>query len=184
MHSTEVLSSQEPEEIRQSIELTRAGLTQKIETFKSVIEGDVADAKDFVREKVEDVKSTFDLARRVRRNPWQFVGASLAVGCVLGAILFRSHRTSTFTQDNGSSSLGGTTPSLSLGTDLFGIEGSTNNRATEVVRSKIASPREPATAGLFSRYSAEISEIQSLAVGALIGAVLDLAKTSVKKSFK
>jgi hypothetical protein len=41
---------------------------------------------DAVKEKVQAVKRSFDLPHQVRQHPWPMVGASIAVGFVLGKL--------------------------------------------------------------------------------------------------
>jgi ElaB/YqjD/DUF883 family membrane-anchored ribosome-binding protein len=100
---------QEPEVIREQMEVQRAALDQKLEvlenkivqtveeareavadTVQTVREGvhdSVASVRDTVQTSVASVKETFNLEAHVRRHPWAMVGGSVVAGFVAGRLL-------------------------------------------------------------------------------------------------
>lgn len=100
-----------PDEIEREMLQTRESLTEKVEALEhqfagtvQQVAGTVEAVKSFVSaapETVSDtvkqaaaavsesVKETFDITGHVRRHPLTAVGAAAALGCVVGAIIFR-----------------------------------------------------------------------------------------------
>jgi hypothetical protein len=64
------------------MEQTRSALTDKLE----MIEQRVTHRIDGVKEKIQNVKRTFDLPHQVRQHPWPMFGASVAAGMVLASL--------------------------------------------------------------------------------------------------
>lgn len=79
-----------PEVMRQRIEETKAGLTDKIDTLENRFGGTVETVANMVENTVDAVQSVgeiFDIPLQVRRRPWTMVGGSVAVGFLIGRLL-------------------------------------------------------------------------------------------------
>lgn len=74
------LSEQSPEEIQQQIEATREALKEKISSLEMGISDTYQEAKSSVKEKLEDVKSVFDVKQQIINHPIAFVSILLAAG--------------------------------------------------------------------------------------------------------
>jgi len=105
---------QDPEMIRQQMEMQRAALAAKLETLENkiveTVEGareavaetvqtvkegvrdSVSTVKETVQNSVESVKETFDLRLQVERHPWAMIGGAVAVGFAAGYLLNRAQR--------------------------------------------------------------------------------------------
>ena len=105
---------QDPEMIRQQMEMQRAALAAKLETLENkiveTVEGareavaetvqtvkegvrdSVSTVKETVQNSVESVKETFDLRLQVERHPWAMMGGAVAVGFAAGYLLNRAQR--------------------------------------------------------------------------------------------
>jgi hypothetical protein len=81
----------EPEEIRRSIDETRAALTEKlgalgeqitqsVESTRATVEGTIDTVRSTVEETVDTVKHTFDVRYQVDRHPWIMMGLAFGVG--------------------------------------------------------------------------------------------------------
>ncbi len=87
-----------PEQVREDMEVTRASLTEKLETLEHRVVGTVEAAQhkvehgvDAVRETVENVKRTFNVKHHVEERPWLMLGASVLTGYALGQFIMAGH---------------------------------------------------------------------------------------------
>jgi ElaB/YqjD/DUF883 family membrane-anchored ribosome-binding protein len=81
------------QEIRQQIALTRASLTQKLESLERQVKVTIDTSAESFKEKVDQVaqsiKQTFDLRQQLEQHPWLTVGGSFVVGYLAGSLLLR-----------------------------------------------------------------------------------------------
>lgn len=72
----------------QSITETVSGTVEAVKSFVATAPETVGDTVKQAAEAVKErVMETFDISGHVRRNPWAAVGASAALGCVVGYLL-------------------------------------------------------------------------------------------------
>lgn len=108
------MDRESPELIEQQMQQTRASLTEKVSALENQVLGTIQNATDAVQSTVESVKaavhdvsatvkdtvsesvhtvrdqvkSTLDISRQTRENPWAMVGGAAAVGFAAGYFLF------------------------------------------------------------------------------------------------
>jgi ElaB/YqjD/DUF883 family membrane-anchored ribosome-binding protein len=173
-----------PEVIRQQMDDTRASLSEKLEaledkvmdtvqgattavaatvdTVKETVQETVSTVKETVQDTVQTVRDTFDLPLQVRRHPWPMVGASVALGYGLGALLPR----------------------------LEGARQSRRVEPPAPAAANYVPPRHEATAAsanhrptflskVSEAFASQIDKVQGLAVSALLGATRDALAQSL-----
>jgi hypothetical protein len=135
-------------------------VTDTVETVKGTVEGTVESVKESVQGTVDTVKDAFDFASHYDRNPWLFVGGSVAVGFLVDRMMpppramIREAR----------HAFQGVTSSFGGRSDGNGAH---------------AYAAAPAAAGpgwmeqLTGSFSGEISRLKSLAIGTALGLVRD-----------
>jgi ElaB/YqjD/DUF883 family membrane-anchored ribosome-binding protein len=173
MNEVRELAEQDPEVIRQQIDVTRSSITSKLEALEEQVVGTVQAAKETMQETIENVKETveetvstvketvqdtvstvketFDMHRQVERHPWPMVGGSLAVGLVTGIVLGR------------------TKPRPSLPPEP----------RYEPRPSGFAPAVESQRPALFDRFHEEIDQVKGLALGFALGMLRDVIKENV-----
>jgi len=102
---------QEPEVIRQQMEVQRASLAEKLDTLenkivetvqgareavaetvqtvKESVQSSVETVKDTVQSSVDTMRETFDITQQVQRHPWAMFGGSVALGFAAGWLVNR-----------------------------------------------------------------------------------------------
>ncbi len=90
----------EPEVTRADMDETRAALSEKLETLEhqvvdtvqgasNAVADTVESVKDAVHDTVVNVKDALNLHLQVKRHPWGVLAGSIALGYLLGYLLFR-----------------------------------------------------------------------------------------------
>jgi ElaB/YqjD/DUF883 family membrane-anchored ribosome-binding protein len=158
--------SDEPEVIRQQMAETRSALTEKLQTLEQQVVETVSDANtavagtvETVKDAVQDtVKDTFDVPLQVQRHPWAFVGGSVALGYLGGALL---------DQRNGGQRRDVPAPSRDYARTDNDLKGGAGTEAGGV------------TGWVSKEFSPEIAKLKALAIGALIGVARDAVVPSL-----
>jgi len=166
----------ECEHIERQIDETKASLIGKLEALETQVAevvqtttetvsetvGAVKETVNTVKEKVQDAGEYLNLRRQAEKNPWTVFGSSVVAGCLAGYLLGGRSRTSTRGQ-----------------------------RPRSVVddRAEPSSPRAEATARPEPRpepaeekhswLREQLGNLSGLAIGALMGAVRDLAASNM-----
>jgi hypothetical protein len=169
--------------IRQSMEQTKRRLTQSLATLETQVTEKVQHAgtavnatAEAVQEAVHSVGKAFDMERQFRRNPWLFVGGSVAIGYVATELL----------RDGNSNRSVVTMPTSSDGTN--GACGQTSdqpekahegNGATGTAQAAMASIGEVTNGVAHPNGSSIGSELRRVAMGAFSGIAQDLVARSV-----
>jgi len=192
--------AEEPDVIRQEIDVTRESLTEKldllegqvkdavstvtdtietvknsvestVETVRSGVENTVDSVKTSLSDTVDSVKESFDLSRQVDRHPWGAVGCSLLAGVAAGYLLGGSR------QRRASYSQG--IPGME-----YLIPGYQPARPAEAPRQEVAQERSHAAfmPTLLGALEGELDKIKQTAIGALIGIARDALKESLPPS--
>jgi hypothetical protein len=173
--------AEEPDVIRQQIDVTRSSLTEKLESLENEVRGTVEGAKARVENTIESVKSTvknvkrqFDLRYQVDRHPWAMMGASVVAGYLAETVLsphLKGRRFSTAPMPSEVAAMGAMAP------EAFEGDG---HRA---VRAAPIPPERPAGSGLvnwfLNQFHDEIQEAKGVAIGATMGLVRDVVKQSL-----
>jgi ElaB/YqjD/DUF883 family membrane-anchored ribosome-binding protein len=84
MDTTQAVNSSSPELLREEIERTRASLGEKLETLETEVRSSVHDASETVRERIEGMRSIFDVKQQIQAHPWTSVGIAVGVGYAIG----------------------------------------------------------------------------------------------------
>lgn len=98
-----------PDEIRQNIEETRASLDQKLHALENNVQNQVQNVKENVQSTVANVKEKLTPGHYIETHPWACFGAAVGVGFLLGQVANSAadHSPSfrRFKNDSGASSL-------------------------------------------------------------------------------
>jgi ElaB/YqjD/DUF883 family membrane-anchored ribosome-binding protein len=156
--------------VAEKIEPVAAAVERVTEAAAEIVENvkeTVQDVTEKVEKTVTRVSSVFNLQQHTERHPWMVVGAALTAGCLLGTSMIRRVRH------------GRQAETTHAGTrQKHGRDGG-NGRShrTESEPEKRARQSDtPRKEGLFTE---EMRRLKELAVGALMGAVRDLAKRAI-----
>jgi ElaB/YqjD/DUF883 family membrane-anchored ribosome-binding protein len=187
----------ESEMIRQQMDETRAALTDKIETLehqvvdtvqaastavsetvgsvKEIVHDSLQTVKDSVHDTVETVKDTFDIQRQVDRRPWTMFAGATALGFLGGYLLRGSNgREARITEKSESLA-----PSAKARTAVI-RNGAPKRRdaaaSTAIHESDAATTADKPSwvSNVGDTFHAEISQLEQLAVGTLLGIVRDI----------
>jgi len=182
--------AQEPEEIRQEMDVTRDALTEKIgllekqvvetvqeatdgvretvQSVKSAVEDTVQTVRDTVGDTFDSVKESFNLAAQVQRRPWVVMAGGVGLGFAAGYLL---------AGNNGSPRSHG----LAARTEYPPAElpparrpGNGMHRQPEPATSAPEPSRTSALVEtLTNAFGNEINQLKGLAIGSLAGIVRD-----------
>jgi len=190
--------------IRQQMDETRTALTDKLEVLeqqvvdtvqgataavaetvasaKEIVQDTVQTVKDSVQETVETVKDTFDLKRHVDRRPWTLLAGATALGFVGGYLLRGRGVGQASDRGRGAS----TAPAIREDPAVIrnGASADQPSVASEATKraaaATVSATNEPSwLAHLGDTFQEEISQLQGLAVGTLLGIVRDVVLESV-----
>lgn len=172
----------ESEVIYQQMRETRSALAEKLETLENQVVDTVSGAnmavtdtvenvKEAVQETVEavkeSVKNTFDLPAHMDRHPWLFLGGAVAVGYVGGCLM---NKAAAHAERRGAVQPAGTAP-------VERTNGVSPRFPDREERAYYPPPRRAEEPGwlaiLGSKFSSEIDQLKSLALGAAVGLVRD-----------
>jgi len=162
MSSPQDLSQLDPAEIKHSIAETRSGLLAKLESLETEVKSEVNGAKSFVQQKVEDVKSAFDVRNLIGTHPLASVGTALFAGWILDQLipvrrseLERSARPQVFSSG----------------------ESSVASYANE----QRQTAGEASSAGVLSRFEPEIAQLKLLGLEAIFSPMRQIIKSSLSE---
>jgi len=185
----------ELEVTREQMDETRASLTEKLETLENhvvhtvqdtadAVHDTVADVKEAVHGTVSEVKEIFDIPLQVRRRPWLMVGGAIALGYVGGYLLLRrgSDRPAVNERQPAASANGAKTNGQHNGTVKANR---LREKTAEKSPIKDESPSKPGVlSGVTSRFGAEISKLEELAIGTAMSAFRDIITDSLPEQLK
>ena len=169
--------------IQQQMQETRASLTEKLETLELKVVGTVENATAAVNETVDAIKETvhetvatvqdgvqgsvnsvkdlFDVPAHVERHPCLMVGASVAVGYCIGALLTQSSPS----------------PMVPVPIPQRPYMPGTSNRVAAQYGAEAA--LSTSTASEPSLWGAEVAKLKGLALGVLFGTARELLLSSM-----
>lgn len=167
----------ETENIEQQIDETKASLLGKLEALEAHVAdavqttsetvsgtvGAVKETVETVKEKVQDASDFLNIRRQAQNNPWTVFGTSVVAGCLTGYLLGGSSRTRS---DSGRK--GYVAPE--------GMLTPPNAPLAEAARSQ---PRDQPPPEKPSWLREQLGNLSGLAIGALMGAVRDLAASNM-----
>ena len=155
-----------PDAIRAQIEQTKSRLFERLAQIEIELKGEVDDAKGFVQKTIADVRESLNVRHQIESHPLPFVGGSVAIGFALGRAIFNSAR----------EHLQESEERLHAGSRM----------AEQIDRKKFRSSALKSSGGAHSvfkklneNFGDEIQQAKRLAVGAIIGAVGNVAKNSM-----
>jgi len=180
-----------------SVSETVTNVTEAMEgTVQAVAEsvsGTVESVKDTMEsmgekasETVEAVKGAFNVPEFVRRNPWLWVGGSVAAGFIAGKIFApRTQHTpaaSSFIHGSSNTYTQAMEPRAPLASHGNGYQHdeSTDGKSEETSRGGLSS----VLGGLTEHFAPELHKLQGLAVGTLFGVMRDMVAQAVPESLK
>jgi hypothetical protein len=172
--------AEEPDVIRQQIDLTRSSLTEKLETLENEVRGTVEGAKATVENTIESAKATvdstiktvkstmqnvkrnFDIRYQMDRHPWAMMGASLFAGYLAESYL-GPRRASMPRMET-----------ASLASEAFQGNGHEQTSAAAELAAK------PGLLDwIFREFEPEIRAAKEVAIGAAVGLARDVLKESL-----
>jgi ElaB/YqjD/DUF883 family membrane-anchored ribosome-binding protein len=169
--------SNDVDALRNQMDHTRSSLACKLEALeekvrstvestKSTVEDTVKAAKDSVQETIQTVKRTFDLKYQVAQHPWAMMGCAIFTGAVVAHLTApRSPRREKHHGNGG------------------GDEGYRHRQAGEfsepVQQWRSAAQRPSIKSRILGQFEDEVCKLQSIAVGAGIGALRDWVNKSL-----
>jgi hypothetical protein len=183
----------ESEVIRQQMDETRAAMTDKIESLENqvvdtvqsastAVSDTVGSVREIMHDTVESVRDTFDLPRQVDRRPWTMVAGASVLG-YLGAYLLSGNKGAKARSNEISECVA---RAMKEHLALNGNGAPTGDNAVasaaphQAIVAPSAAPDKPRwVSNLGNTFHAEISELESLAVGTLLGIVRDLVGDAV-----
>lgn len=161
MDTAESLAS--PDELREQIEATRASLAGKLETLESEVRQGVDGASESVKATVTEIKEAFRPSNWFEARPWTCLGASVTAGLIAGVFLRqRSVPVSGTRMAMGETSSGASGEFLGSRTLSNNVRSSENN-----------------STGLKEKFAPEINSLKKMAVGAVVGVIGEVLKSSL-----
>jgi ElaB/YqjD/DUF883 family membrane-anchored ribosome-binding protein len=192
MDQESYLSGQQPEVIREQIDMTRSDLTNKLEALEQRVVDSVSEAKeavtdtvetvkesvdhtiqavrDTVHDTVDSVKRNLDLARQVDRHPWGMFGGAIAAGFVAGH-LFEGLTRRPSVRPLPQAWRNGRRP---MGTPL--------SAAGPAVSPALDGAAPSFVSSLADKFGPEIEQLKGLALGAVMSLARDFVKQSLPPS--
>jgi len=187
--------AEHPEVIRKQMEETRASLTEKLEALENqvtekveatteAVSGTVEAVKETVENVTETVQETvhtvadaFNFKRHFQRHPWLMFGGAVSVGCLAAYLLRRrSHA-------NGEGYWEGEEEPQTSSRRASALAESATweepERPAPQPQHRAQEYSRPEEEGKKSWFWEEVGHLKNLAVGALMGAVGDLAARSL-----
>jgi hypothetical protein len=175
-----------PEVIRRQMEETRSQLVEKLEDLENKVSDTVQTTTNVVGETVEAVKDTvenvtatvketmqtvsqtFDLRLQTERHPWIVFGASVAVGCLAAQLVGARAGRGRQGPDHGE------TLQDSRSQDYV-----TEGKGQMDFPPPPKTQNESASTGTRSWFWEELGRFKGLALGAVMGVIRDLARSSI-----
>ena len=149
-------SSGASQDVAQTVETVTDSVQETVETVKDTIEETLAAVKN----SVGAVKRFFDVPMHVDRHPWIALGGSLAIGYMIGQFVSaRTRGRPTRNHDN------------SARQELLASAVSNNSQSNGHHSEWQVSQN---SGGLLERFEPELSKLNGLAIGALMGVVRDM----------
>src|ERR1051325_11639391 len=195
----------ESEVIRQQMDETRAALTDKIETLehqvvdtvqaastavsetvgsvKEIVHDSLQTVKDSVHDTVESVKDTFDLPSQVDRRPWTMFAGATALGYLGGYLLSGTkERECRESEKRDSLALAIKARAAMSGN---GAAKARDAATSATAHEPAAAPEKPTwLAGVGDTFHDEISQLEKLAVGTLLGLIRDIVTKAVPENME
>jgi len=187
--------AEHPEVIRKQMEETRASLTDKLEALENQVTEKVESTTEAVSGTVEAVKETvenvtetvqetvhtvadaFNFKRHFERHPWLMFGGAITVGCMAAYLLRgKAHANGEYSRE------GAEEPQTSSRRASALAESATWQEPEQPAPQSWHRPEEssrPAEEGKKSWFWEEVGHLKNLALGALMGAVGDIAARSL-----
>lgn len=187
----------ESEMIRQQMDETRTAMTDKIETLehqvvdtvqaastavsetvgsvKEMVHDSLQTVKDSVHDTVDSVKDTFDLPSHVNRRPWTMVAGAAAIG-YLGAFLLSGNKRREARSEYVAPAARARTP--------VSRNGPSKGRDTSASDTGPGADKSSWVSDLGDKFHDEISQLEVLAVGALLGLVRDIVTEAVPENME
>jgi len=145
------------EEVSEKVTETIEAVKETVETVKEQIEGTAEAVKEAVHDGAESVAHWFDVTHHVQNHPWVVMGASVGAGFVLQALLFRASPPAKAAESE---------PAQSV-TNGHGASSHHTRRRKEHKKS------------WFDDFTPALSQVKSLAMGALFGSIRGLVTKSL-----
>jgi ElaB/YqjD/DUF883 family membrane-anchored ribosome-binding protein len=203
--------AEEPEVIQEQMEETRSALadklgaiTQKIsgtvESVTDAVEGTVETVQETVenvgetaQEAVEAVKETFNLPKQFNRNPWLFVGGSVALGFVAGKLLSAAQRRVREPHRPATSLSAGDMPRYMAQSAEYTAEAPRGDRLKRHSRKETGNGHDRAPqkseepsllGGLVQKFMPDLTKLKELALGTVFATARDLMAQNMPQGLK
>jgi ElaB/YqjD/DUF883 family membrane-anchored ribosome-binding protein len=156
------------QEIRQQIKDTRSALTDKMESLKDRVTGQVETTRNSVDDTIHSIKRTFDLKHQVDQHPWPMMGGAIFAGVVLGHMSRTRRWPTTKPQHNGH----------------VQSENQFEPAQANGIASTVQASQEPSGENhwLQTRVQDELSRLQSEAIAAGLGVFRDWMERTLSNS--
>jgi hypothetical protein len=176
------LAEQTSDEMREEIDSTRSDLADKLGALEDSVMGTVQSAQETVedsiqiaRDTVASVKRTFDIKHHVEQHPWPVLGGCILGGLAMGALFQRMCRPPAQTPDPRAGMETGYSTSSPLAAQQYG----NGNRASAAPRPPQDRQTSRGRPGFFDLFHDEITKVQGIAIGYVMGLACDALKDAV-----
>jgi hypothetical protein len=140
-----------------------AAVTDTVKTVREAVEGTVETVKGSVADTVESVKDSLDLKRQVEEHPWGMMLGSVAIGFVGGRLL---------------DSLGSPEALPPPAYPAVGGLQASDIRPADARRNGAGHAGPSFLSSLATQFAPELTQLKSMAVGAMLGIVRDMVSQS------
>lgn len=182
--------------VMETVETATASVTDTVDNVTNAVQGTVDTVRQSVEGTVESVKGAFDLSRQVEHHPWMAFGCAVVAGYVgerlLGRSSSREVARASLSDVHGYSGRSGSVmngrsresslPIASPSADFVANGAAANGTAGASVQSHESHTGWMSHLG--EALAPEISKLQGLALGVLLGSVKELAVNAVPTSIQ
>jgi ElaB/YqjD/DUF883 family membrane-anchored ribosome-binding protein len=144
------------ESVKDTVAGTMESVNDTVDAVKGAAENAVEGVKDTLQGAADSVRDTFDLPRQVDRHPWMMMGGAVAVGFVAGKLF-------------------GHAPEARRALSRAAESGGRFAATTASVAGTAASAAGGLLGTVEKMFGPEINKLKELAIGALVGAIRDVA---------
>lgn len=148
--------------VTETVATVKDSIQDTVTTVSDTVQGTVTAVKDTMEEGVDALKGLFDVPGHVQRYPWPMVAGSLVLGYAMGKFLGKDEPTPALPAKE--------SETRKVTRPVASTHGSNGGRREH------AAPKKP---GLLDEFGPELAQLKGLAIGALMGAIREMALQAV-----
>jgi len=178
--------------VLETVQNATASVTDTVDTVTSAVQGTVDTVRQSVEGTVDSVKDAFDISRQVEQHPWLMMAGAVATGFVAGTFLAAPSRPGERRMESMERPSVQSLPMSTIDLNAqYAAESASGNGRSRSGTASAGSNGHAKTAfsqsaswlsDLASRFAPEISKLEGLAVGVVMGSVRDMITESVPQA--